>query len=214
MKLEVTIEGDIDAMMRAEYQAVERAVTKAMRDVAGSVKLNWRDQIRGAGLGSRLANVIRSASYPQSRSSLNAGAMVWSKVPLIIGSHERGATIRAAGGAWLAIPLPAAGKKTGGGRITPAEWQFTKGIRLRFVGLRGNKALLVADDARLRKTGLAAKKRGKRRKDGILTGAATVPIFVLVRQISLRKRLNLFAAAEAKAASLPGQIIANWRAQR
>ena len=98
---------------------------------------------------------------------------------------------------WLAIPLPAAGAGRGGRRITPGEWQFRTGIRLRFVYRRGRTALLVADEARVRKRGTVARKGGRRRqRDGILPGAQTVPVFLLVPQVTLQKRLNLYPAAE------------------
>ena len=70
-------------------------------------------------------------------------------------------------------------------------------MRLRFVYRRGRPSLLVADDARVNARGLAAAKRGRRRRDGMLTGAETVVIFILVPQVRLRKRLDLDRDAAA-----------------
>ena len=84
-------------------------------------------------------------------------------------------------------------------------------MRLRFVYRRRGPSLLVADDARVSARGLAAAKRGRRRRDGILTGASTVPIFLLVPQVKLRKRLDLERAARAAEARLPGLILARWK---
>jgi hypothetical protein len=39
-----------------------------------------------------------------------------------------------------------------------------------------------------------------------------VPIFALVRQVKLPKRLNLYAAAEPVASGVVSDIIARWRA--
>jgi hypothetical protein len=83
-------------------------------------------------------------------------------------------------------------------------------MRLRFVLRRGRPSLLVADDARVNARGLAAAKRGRRRRDGMLTGAETVVIFILVPQVRLRKRLDLARDAERAQRTLPGLIMANW----
>ena len=71
-------------------------------------------------------------------------------------------------------------------------------------------ALLVAENARVNARGLAAAKRGRRRQDGLLTGNATVVIFILVPQVRLRKRLDLDRDAAAAATALPGAILAAW----
>ena len=75
---------------------------------------------------------------------------------------------------------------------------------------RGRPSLLVADDARVNARGLATAKRGRRRRDGMLTGAATVVLFILVPQVRLRKRLDLDRDAAAAAAALPSAIPAAW----
>ncbi len=133
MKLKLKIDPDLVAMMQAEIRAGEKAVSAAMREAGSGLKSDWRAQITGAGLGRRLANSIRSQTFPKSSNSLNAAALVWSKAPEIIGAHDTGPLIRSKNGFWLAIPLPAAGKSTRGGRITPGEWERRRGLRLRFV---------------------------------------------------------------------------------
>ena len=113
--------GDIGAMMASEITAGEKAVTKAIGDAGTELKKAWRGQISGAGLGQRLARTVRLATYPKGQPSLNAAALVWSKAPVIIGAHDTGPLIRSKDGFWLAIPTPAAGKSSRGGRITPGE---------------------------------------------------------------------------------------------
>lgn len=210
IRLDVTIDGRLDELMAAEYRAGERAVSSAMRLTAERLKLAWRGDVVSSGLGARLANAIRSEVYPRGQSSLNAAALVYTKAPQIIGAHERGELIRSSSGFWLAIPTEAAGKGLRGRRITPGEWQFRTGIRLRFVYRSGKSGLLVADGARLNSRGMAKKKRGTRRRDGILTGETSVPIFVLVPQVKLPKRLNLYAIAAGVHAGVPGAIVAAW----
>jgi len=123
MKLTLGIDLNLVAMMQAEINAGERAVSAAILEASSGLKSDWRRQITGAGLGDRLARTIRSAQYPKGKASLNAAALVWSNAPMIVGAHETGPLIRSKSGLWLAIPTAAAGKSTRGGRITPREWE-------------------------------------------------------------------------------------------
>ena len=204
MKLKLKIDPDLVAMMQAEIRAGEKAVSAAMREAGSGLKSDWRAQITGAGLGRRLANSIRSQTFPKSSNSLNAAALVWSKAPEIIGAHDTGPLIRSKNGFWLAIPLPAAGKSTRGGRITPGEWDRRRGLRLRFVYRRTGPSLLVAE-GRLNTKGQAVVSRSKTGR-----GKVTAPIFLLVPQVKLPKRLNLARDATRALGSVPGLIVANW----
>lgn len=204
MKLDLTIAGDIAAALRAEVLAGEKAVSAAMRDAGTDLKSAWRGQITQAGLGSRLANSIRSQTYPKSGESLSAAALVWSKAPVIVGAHDTGPLIRSKDGFWLAIPTAAAGKGLKGGRITPGEWERRRGLRLRFVYRRRGPSLLVAE-GRLNSRGLGVASRSKTGR-----GKSTVPIFLLVPQVKLAKRLDLARDAERAIAELPGRIVAGW----
>ena len=129
--------------------------------------------------------------FPKAGASLNAAAVVWSKAPVIVGAHDAGPLIRSKNGFWLAIPTPAAGKALGGRRITPGAWERKTGLRLRFVYRRTGPSLLVADAARLNSRGLAAASRSKTGR-----GQVTAPIFLLVPQVKLPKRLDLARDAE------------------
>jgi hypothetical protein len=204
LKLKLDIGPNLVAMMAAEIKAGEKAVSAAMREAGTGLKSDWRGQITGAGLGRRLANSIRSQTFPKSSNSLNAAALIWSKAPEIIGAHDTGPLIRSKDGFWLAIPLPAAGKSTRVGRITPGEWERRRGLRLRFVYRRKGPSLLVAE-GRLNTKGQAVVSRSKTGR-----GNVTAPIFLLVRQVKLPKRLNLDRDAEQALDSVPGLIVANW----
>jgi hypothetical protein len=219
MKLKLTIDPDLAALMHAEIAAGEKAVTTAMREAGAGLKSAWRSQITGAGLGTRLGNSIRLATYPKggvrrayaaplgprSRLTLNAAALVWSNAPVIVGAQDTGPLIRSRNGFWLAIPTPAAGKSTRGGRITPGEWERRSGLRLRFVYRRRGPSLLVAE-GRLNSKGRAVASRTTTGR-----GVATVPIFLLVPQVKLRKRLDLARDADRALDSVPGLIVANWK---
>ena len=152
----------------------------------------------------RLANSIRSASFPKAGESLNAAALVWSNAPLIIGAHDAGPLIRSKNGFRLAIPTPAAGKSLCDSRITPGEWGRRTGLRLRFIYRRRGPSLLVAE-GRLNPKGWAVASRSKTGR-----GIVTAPIFPLVPQVKLPKRLDLAREADRALDSVPGLIVANW----
>lgn len=97
MKLKLEISPDLAALMQAEIAAGEKAVTIAMREAGAGLKSAWRGQITGAGLGTRLGNSIRLATYPKGGESLNAAALVWSNAPVIVGAHDTGLCHRRAG---------------------------------------------------------------------------------------------------------------------
>lgn len=205
MKIDVSFTPDIIAMMRAEVAAGQKAVSVTMAQAGVTQKSAWRGQIIGAGLGQRLANSIRAQTYPKGRNSLDAAALVWSNAPVIIGAHDTGPLIRSGNGFWLAIPLPAAGKALGGKRITPGMWEKKTGLRLRFVYRSRGPSLLVADAVRLNSKGQAAVSKSKTGH-----GQVTAPIFLLVPQVKLRKRLDLARDAEQVRDVVPGLIAANW----
>ena len=208
MKLKLDIDPDIVAMMAAEVAAGERAVTAAMREAGTGLKTAWRLQVTGAGLGARLANTIRSQTFPKSGESLDAASLVWSQAPVIVGAHDTGPLIRSKNGFWLAIPTPAAGRGLRGGRITPGEWERRTGLRLRFIYRRRGPSLLVAE-GRLNTKGRAVASRSKTGR-----GVVTAPIFLLVPQVKLPKRLDLARDAERAHETLPGLIVANWAEDR
>ena len=204
MKLKINFEPDLVAMLREEVSAGERAVKAAMAEAGGDLKQAWRRQITGAGLGHRLPRTIRNRTYPQHTDSLDAAAFVWSNAPEIISAHDQGVLIHSKTGFWLAIPLPAAGKGRGGARLTPGEWEKRRGLRLRFVYRRRGPSLLVAD-GRLNTNGLGVASRSKTGR-----GRATVPIFLLVPQVRLRKRLDLARDVERVAGKVPALVVERW----
>jgi hypothetical protein len=196
-----------------------RSVTDAMREATAGLKGDLRADVVDAGLGQRLANTWRGKTYPEGGTSLEAATFVWSKAPNIVDAFDRGATIKSSRGFWLAIPTPAAGLKglssTGAlKRITPGGWERRTGMRLRFVYRRGRPSLLVVDNARLSKKGLARPNIGRTRA-GVqftrLKGRATVVVFILVPQVTLRKRLDIASAAQRWADRVPSLIAQHWR---
>ena len=204
MKLGVEIAPDLVAAMEREIKAGESAVTRAMQAAGQELKADWRSQITRAGLGTRLARTIRSQSYPKRGESLEAAAIVWTKAPKIIGAHDSRPLIRSKSGFWLAIPTEAAGKGRGGKRLTPGEWEKRRGLRLRFIYRKRGPSLLVAE-GRLNSRGIGVASRSRTGR-----GLTTVPVFLLVPSVKLRKRLDLARDAARVQAQVPGMIAREW----
>jgi len=203
VKLITDIQGDIRAMMKQELEAAERAVTAGVSEAARGLQTAWRGQITGATLGQSPANSIRKNLYPISGTSIRAAAVVYSNASKVVDAFDRGALIRARNGFWLAIPTAAAGKKgVGNKRITLGGWEQRTGQRLKFIYRRGQPSLVVAE-GRLNSKGRAIASKSKTGR-----GLATVPIFLLVPQVKLRKRLDLARDAERAVDGVPGLIVA------
>ncbi len=145
---------------------------------------------------------------------MGAAADVYSKAPVIIQAFDAGTTIRSKAGKWLAIPTDQAPKKgTDGKRISPSNFPESRFGELRFVYRRSGSSLLVVDGVKIGKSGRAGKQlknRGKTKTGRYKKGVVTVVMFVLVPQVSLRKRLNIARAARVSEGRLGRTIIKHW----
>lgn len=209
MKLSAHVSGDFATLIRAEVVAAEKSVTAAVAEATDGLKAELRQQIIGAGLGERLARTWRSKLYPPNQPSLKPAGFLWSKAPDLVSLYEEGAIIRSRLGLFLAVPLPAAGKFADGRqKMTPAGWERRTGQHLRFVYRRFRPSLLVADNVRVDSRGKAV--GGTARRSGAvytrLVGRTTVPVFVLVPQVTVRKRLDVAGAADRWGNRLAGLL--------
>ncbi|MEO5337965.1 MAG: DUF6441 family protein [Magnetospirillum sp. WYHS-4] len=212
MRIAAAIEGDLTRFLADELKAGEEAVSAGIREATNGLKLDLRSQIVGSGLGQRLANTWRSEIYPKGQNSIRAAGLVFSKAPNIVRAYADGAVIRSKHGFFLAIPTPAAGKYGDGKqKMNPGLWERMHGARLKFVYRRRGPSLLVADNLRARtgKRGGFAKASASALRTG--RGLATVPMFILVPQVTIRKRLDVDGAANKWLAALPGLVVRNWR---
>jgi hypothetical protein len=215
MRIQAAIQGDLQALLKAELRGAERAVTAGVRAATLGLKTELRAQVTSAGLGQRLANTWRSRIYPEGEQSLSAAGFVWSKAPNLIRLYDEGAIIRSKQGLYLAIPTPAAGRFADRRqKITPLLWERIHGMRLRFVYRRSGPSLLVADNVRLTARGRAVANIGRSKGAAFtrLSGRTTVPLFILVSQVSVKKRLDVEGAAQKWIKGLPELVLRNWRA--
>lgn len=213
MRINVDISGSVGEWSLAEIRAGERAVQRGISQSTLSLKSLLRGQVTGAQLGGRLAGSIRSEVYPKGKPSMNAAGLVFTKAPKIIDAFDTGPLIRAQSGIWLAIPLPNIGKGPRGKKLTPGEWEKRTGRQLRFIYRKGRTALLV-DEGKKAPGNVFVRRRTRR--GTMLMEPRTfknriVPIFTLVPQVKLRKRLNILGAANQATNGLASAIVANWR---
>ncbi len=213
MRINVQIEGSIADWSQAEIRAGARAVQAGVGQSTVSLKGLLRGQVTGSQLGGRLAGSIRSEVYPKGRPSMNAAGLVFTKAPKLIDAFDKGPLIRAESGLWLAIPFPNIGKGPRGRKLTPGEWEKRTGRQLRFVYRRSRTALLV--DEGKKAPGNVFVKRRTRGGTKLMAPRTfknrVVPIFTLVPQVKLRKRLDITRAAMQATQNLASAIVANWR---
>ena len=235
MRLAAAI-GDLRQALAAEVRAGERAATGAVREGTEALKRELRGQVVAA-FGSRgrgIANAWRSQVFPRSGVSLRAAGLVWTKVPNVIDAFERGALIRAKGGRrFLAIPtgFNAArgwrGRGDKGLRVTPAQMVASgQGFLRPFRSGRGFVWCLPLrqgeQTGRRRRTrliagGLAevgtANRKGREAWARGLLEQGMVPMFLLLPQVQVAKRLDVKGAADRAGARVPRRFVALWEAE-
>jgi len=169
--------------------------------------------------------------FPRSGQSLRPAGLVFTKVPNVIDAFERGALIRAKGGGkFLAIPtgFNAARGRRGRGekgmRVTPAQMVASGQAFLRpFKSGRGFVWCLPLrqgeQTGRRRRTRLVAggvtevgtaNRKGREAWARGLLEQGMVPMFLLLPQVKLAKRLDVRGAAERGLRRLPGRFVAAW----
>lgn len=206
MRLQAALSGDLDQMLADEVRIAEQAVTHSIREATDGLKTELRAQITGAGMGQRLANTWRGEVYPKGQMSIKAAGFVHSRAPVIVGAHDQGASIRSSDGFWLAIPLPAAGKGPRGKRMTPGLWERLRGQRLRFIYRRGQPSLLVADNQRASKGKRGGFSVASAKAQASGRGLVTVPMFLLVPQVTLKKKFDIDSASRRWISLLANRI--------
>ena len=207
MRLDAAIRGDLEAIMQQEIADATGGVQRGIRRGQRLLKSRLRAQVRSAGLGDRLSKTWadkdrRGRPLFWENDGLNPAAMVRNNAPHIINAHMSGTVIRSNKGRLLAIPTPEALKMGGAKRrrrVSPANFRGGK-ARLRYVPRKNGPDLLVLDTGGKTKT-------GKYRK-----GSKTVVMFILVRQVRLKRRLpDVDGSARRVEGLLPSLILREYR---
>ncbi|MCX8006043.1 MAG: DUF6441 family protein [Burkholderiaceae bacterium] len=232
MRLAATILGDLRRQLAAEVRAGERAAMAATRAETEQVKQELRQQVTSSfgGNARGIAHAWRSQVFPRMGQSLRPAGLVWTKVPNVIDAFARGALIRAKGGRkFLAIPtgFNAARGRRGRGekglRVTPAQMvasgqgflrPFRSGRRFVWCLPLRQGEQTGRRRTRLIAGGLAEIGTGNRKgREAWARGMlqrGMVPMFLLLPQVRLAKRLDVKGAAERGLRRLPGRFVAAW----
>ena len=200
------------AFMAAE-QPIAEAATRAIGEAASEAKTGARASIAAAGFGRKWQNALRADIYPRGReTSVNAAAHIFHRIPYA-GVFEEGARIP--GSPWLWLALPHVADRIGRFRMTPARYPE----KLQFIRRPGKPPLLAARIGMSRAT---AKKGGPSRltasamKKGEKGGGAkrvvrSVPVFVGISTVKIRKRFDIARVIRAAADRLPALYLKHFR---
>lgn len=200
-----TIGIDKNAISRAideERIALSKRVRLATESVGREQLVDpLRSMTRSAFNSTKLPTTWRGKVFPQaSRETLTPAFFAYSKAPQIVQAFEEGAEIVAHRGKFLVIPAPDAGVRRSSVRnkaLTPAIWEQETGVKLRFVPLKNGNALLVADGRYRRQSSRARlRKSFKPIRTRLTVESRSIVIFFLVKQVRLRKRLDIAGIAE------------------
>lgn len=217
--LVVAVRGeDPAAGVARELRTMSDASVRAQKYADNNTKVRLRGATVGP-LGPRVANAWRDRAYPnQAGLGPDSRSMVWTRAPNIIASAVDAPVIRAQGGAYLSIPLPAAGVGPGGRRITPAEFKKRTGIPLRVVRTKGGKLLLVAQaEGRAFRRGKGGRLVGRQRGGGFASrafaaGKDYVVVFELVPLVRMKKLIDPVPIADQGALELADFLAATLNA--
>jgi hypothetical protein len=208
MRIKAALEGNLIGFMEEELETAKMAVSGGVWQTGVDVKSALRADVVRGGLGKRLANAWRDNKYPEHGFSLNAASEVTTNAEKLIDAFDRGVRIRSSDGLWLAIPTPAA-PQLGVGRkkLTPGNFPENRYGKLRFVYRKSGVSLLVVDNQRESKgkRGGYAQSRSKRALASGY-GLSTVPMFFLVKQVRLKRRLNVKRTADIASRGLAANI--------
>jgi hypothetical protein len=215
-----TVTGNLGKALDQELVRVSAAMKRAVATAGQQAQAALRAQARGAGFkdgGRAMANAWRLEVFPRpgiGKRTLRPAALVYSKMPSVAAAFDKGATITAKRRKYLAFPTGYnaiggrrnAGRR-GGLRVTPQQMmaagrrgeafvlpsQVNPGVRLWCLRItqenrtrRGIK-LFVSRGVEVA-TGRVKGLQQKRRE---ILKRGFVPMFFLLRTVSLRKRLSI-----------------------
>lgn len=239
MRLGAALRGDLRKILYEERKAAARAIRLGMRETGTGLRNGHNADAKRAGLkkiakwrmkvfsGKSGPWAMAVMVYPQGGERLRNA--LW--------AHAHGAVIKPQSGRFLAIPTgfnkPRGFRKAGGGPLVSTEemarmknWTYVvpgkNGSLVWFLKVtsaqektgRGSvRTRAFAGGMRLagRGAGDVGSGRGRRVRDILKQGA--VPMFVLVPQVRISKKLNMDAITRRWADQLPGNVVKHWKVQ-
>jgi len=184
-------------------QRIAVAATLAVRDAAETAKQEGRANIASAGFGPKWQNALQDSFYPSgNKSSIDAAALVFHKIPY---SSEFETGARIVGNPRLWLPLPNVPTRTGGHRMTPAQYISSIGS-LVSVNRPGKPPLLMGlvpesqVNRQIIKVGKPVSSRRTFAKKS--SRLVRVPMFVGIAAVDIKKKFDIVAIVQRAAARL------------
>ena len=206
MKIDLTASGLFDARQFNAWSterrdAIRAALKRGMQSGGREVRDAARTQMRGAFNVKRNSFVSSmQAKVLDKKTDRLPALLVGSKIPWL-GLHEKGGTVSGN----LLIPLLP-------GRIGPKRFKAVVDGLLRsgnaFFVEKNGKVILMAENIRENASQLTRFKRAERARTGAkqVKRGQEVPIAVLVKSVSLKRRLDLTGAVQRSLPRLAGAI--------
>jgi hypothetical protein len=186
--LTIEVTHDLSTFADRTGTKIRRGAMQGAKRFEARAKLEYRQDVRRAGLGDRLANTWRTRVYPLRGESWHPAVQVWSNAPMLAAAHADGGTIVPKAGKFLAIPTENVRSK-GGRRRTPLDIESEFNQDLVIKPTRHPNVFLALVRAVRARSGRGLRRASARRR---AQGRAEqlVPMFILVRQVTLKPRLN------------------------
>ncbi len=206
MKIDLTASGLFDARQFNAWSterrdAIRAALKRGMQSGGREVRDAARTQMRGAFNFKRNSFVSSmQAKVLDKKTDRLPALLVGSKIPWL-GLHEKGGTVSGN----LLIPLLP-------GRIGPKRFKAVVDGLLRsgnaFFVEKNGKVILMAENIRENASQLTRFKRAERARTGAkqIKRGQEIPIAVLVKSVSLKRRLDLTGAVQRSLPRLAGAI--------
>ncbi len=206
MKIDLTASGLFDARQFSAWSterrdAIRSALKRGMQSGGREVRDAARTQMRGAFNVKRNSFVSSmQAKVLDKKTDRLPALLVGSKIPWL-GLHEKGGTVSGN----LLIPLLP-------GRIGPKRFKAVVDGLLRsgnaFFVEKNGKVILMAENIRENASQLTRFKRAERARTGAkqIKRGQEIPIAVLVKSVSLKRRLDLTGAVQRSLPRLAGAI--------
>lgn len=204
--------GQFTQAFEHKRQQVAHAATGAITDARDLAVRDGRAQIGSGGFGAKWQNTLRGNVYPSHGDSMNAATLVYHRIPYA-GIFETGGQIT--GKPYLWLPLSQTPLKLGSQRMTPAL--FVANVAPLHFFRRANglpllAAYLVRPPTGTKRASVAQIRNGARAatREGIRSAfdaagkqrLVSVPMFVGIPTVTLRKRFDLRPVFQRARASL------------
>lgn len=231
-----TFSGQVSKIMQAEARAVSDGLRRAVTRAGQEVQTLLRDQARGTGFkdgGRALANAWRLKAFPTANvMTFHPAALVMSKTPEIVNAFDQGQPITVKRHKYMAFPtgFNAIGgrrnaSRRGGLRVSTSEMLAAKGQAFVIPSKKNRLAALwclrVKEARGLKKSGknrvrlfvgdavevMTGHRKGQQQAARETLARGFVPMFILVRQVNPRKRLDVDAVRDRADSMLMANVL-------